>query len=345
MPISLIAVAALALQSVRPPPSAEPVSVAPFAETARRVEIAPGRSLNLICMGSGKRTVLFDAGGSDWSIIWATILPRLTRSAQACAYDRAGLGSSDPAAGERTPFAIAEDMRRLIKAAGLKSPLVLVGHSLGGFNVKLYAALYPEDVAGLVLVDPAEERVWDRTRAWAIGAYGPSLAARSELTDQNFIAGLVERYRRCAAAATPNGLDSKSPDYRRCADPARPALGAAINAERQKVHIRPQYQAAQASEIAFSVYADTRSNNAYAQLFREGLLGSRPLVVLTHEEPESTEPMDQLSAQQGLMLHRETARLSSRGRHQIVRGSGHYIQLDQPGILLHAIESVLSQFN
>ena len=311
----------------------------------RRVEIAPGRALNLVCMGSGNHSILFEAGGSDWSVVWSTILPKVGSFARACAYDRAGLGASDPALGPRTPFAIVEDMRRLVAAAGLKLPLVLVGHSLGGFNAKLYATLYPEDVAGLVLADPAEERVWDRTRPWAIGQFGHAVAARSELLDQTFLAGLVDRYRGCAAKAQQSGIDPKSPDYRRCTDPPRPALGDEINAERRRVHATPAYQAAQASELASSVYGDIRSDAAYAKLFRGGMLGSTPLLVLTHDEPPSTDPIDRLSKEQGLMLHRETACLSQRGVHQVVRDSGHYIQLDQPQVLIQAIKDVLDQLD
>ena len=308
-----------------------------------RIEISPGRSLALTCVGEGPHTILFDAGGSDWSLVWATILPSLANSARACAYDRAGLGASDPAPGARTPMAIAEDLHSLVVAADLKGPLVLVGHSLGGFNVKLYAALYPKDIAGLVLVDPSEERDWDRTRAWAIEKYGANTATKAELLDRSFIAGLMERYRRCATISQPNGIDPASLDYRRCSDPPRPALGDQINAERQKVQATATYQAAQASEILNSVYGGSQSDKAYAQLFRPGMFGSKPLVVLTHVEEPSADPVDLLGAEQGLRLHEETARLSLRGRHQTVRNSGHYIQLDQPEVLLQAIRSVLDQ--
>src|SRR4051812_32204466 len=69
-----------------------------------------GRKLNLVCMGSGDKTVLFDAGGSDWSVIWALVQPSVARRTRACSYDRAGLGYSDPAPGARSPVAVAEDL-------------------------------------------------------------------------------------------------------------------------------------------------------------------------------------------------------------------------------------------
>jgi len=308
----------------------------------QRVEIAPDRSLNLVCMGSGDRTVLFDAGGSDWSVVWALVQPVIAGKARACAYDRAGLGESDAAPGPRSPFAIVEDLHALIAAAALDPPLILVGHSLGGFNVKLYAALYPDDVAGLVLLDPAEDRWWDRTRSWATETYGPRTAARSELLDQRFIGTLIERYRTCADTSRAADLDPTSLAYRRCTDPVRPQLGAAIADTRRRLQTRPAYQQAQSSEVAFSVYGDDRSDPVYAELFRPNVFGALPLVVLTHDEPPTSDPLDQFATEQSLRLHRETAHLSERGRHRVITGSGHYIQLDQPAEVVAAIDEILS---
>ena len=336
------ALAAAALATVATPaaPSVAGGSDA-YVNPQQRVEVARGRALNLVCMGSGEHTVLFDAGGSDWSVVWAVVQPVVAREARACAYDRAGLGHSDPAAGPRSPIAIVEDLHAMVHAAGLKRPLVLVGHSLGGFNVKLYAALYPEDVAGVVLIDPADERIWPRTRPWVVEKYGANLAARSELLDQRFVGSLAQRYRDCAAAARPNGLDPASPMYRRCSDAVRPQLGTAIAAARLKVQTTPAYQDAQASEIAFSVYGTDQADPIYERLFRARLFGAKPLIVLTHEEERSTDPLDELSREQGLALHRETARLSARGQHRLVPASGHYIQLDQPAVVIGAIREVL----
>jgi pimeloyl-ACP methyl ester carboxylesterase len=316
-------------------------AIAPAATTERRIEVAPGRSLLLRCSGSGPATVLFDAGGSDWSLVWTGVQQQLARSVEACAYDRAGLGQSDPAPGPRTPSAIASDLHALIGKAGFNRPVVLVGHSLGGFNVKLTAALYPNDVAGLVLLDPSEDRTWERSRQTLGARYGVRNTAQAELADRTFFPALVDKYRACAERAKAGGLDSKAPDFRRCADPDRPALGAAINAERRRVHATATYQAAQFSEIAWCVYADPSNDPVYASLFRPGLLGAKPVVVLTHQEEPSDDPIDQLNAAQGLLLHRETAALSRRGTHRVVTGSGHYIQLDEPQQVVDAVLEVV----
>jgi pimeloyl-ACP methyl ester carboxylesterase len=319
-------------------------TTAPPGFIERKVEVAQGRSLHLRCTGQGPVTVLFDSGGSDWSIVWTGIQQRLAGVARACAYDRAGLGKSDPAPGPRTPSAIASDMHALIQKAGFKQPIVLVGHSLGGFNVKLTAALFPEDVSGLVLIDPAEDRTWERTRVPLGARYGVRNVAKAELFDRFFFPALVEKYRGCTERAKAAGaLDPNAPDWRRCADPDRPALGNEANAERRRIHATPTYQAAQYSEIAWCVYADVNSDPAYTSLFKPGLFGDKPLAVLTHKEDDSSDPVDQANAEQGSLLHRETAALSRRGTHQLVPGSGHYIQLDKPEVVVAAIQKAVQQ--
>lgn len=311
-----------------------------YAKAHELIDIG-GRRLNLFCMGSGERTVLFEAGGSDWSDTWALVQPAVAKGARACAYDRAGLGHSDPSPLPRTPVAIVEDLHTLIAKAKLRTPLVLVGHSLGGFNAKLYAALYPEDVAGLVLVDPSEDRSADRLRQRAQAKVGAITAARAELLDQTFGTLLLDRYRRCAEAARDKDLDPASGLYRRCTDPVRAPLGPEIAAERLRIQATSRYQTAQASEILNSVYGDTRGDPIYAGLFRREVFGRKPVVVLTHGIYDRTDPLEVLSEEGWLALHQETARLSRRGRQRVVPDTHHNIQLDAPEAIVAAIAEVL----
>jgi pimeloyl-ACP methyl ester carboxylesterase len=324
-------------------PTLDPAIAKAYLTPARLVEIEGKRRLNLVCMGKGDVTVLFDAGGSDWSAIWALVQPEIAKEATACAYDRAGLGHSEPARGPRTPVAIADDLHALISAAGLKRPLILVGHSLGGFNVKLHAALYPEDVAGLVLVDPSEERTWDRTREAIQAKFGERLAARSELIDQGALAGLVNHYSGCRTAALEKALDPSSMTYRRCSDPVRPKLGPEIAAMRQKIQVTAAYQSAQASEIEFSIYGRSEADPVYSRLFRPGAFGNMPLVVLTHEQATTDDPLEALGNAQWLALHRGSAQLSRRGVQRMVPGTSHHIELDGPEAIVAAIREVLAQ--
>jgi pimeloyl-ACP methyl ester carboxylesterase len=294
-------------------------------------------------MGAGKHTVLFDSGGSDWSVIWALVQPSLAGDARVCTYDRAGLGYSDAAPGARSPMAIVDDMKALVKAAALKTPLVLVGHSLGGFNVKLYTALYPEDVAGLVLVDPSEERSDERSRSLSVARLGEIGTARKEVTDLMWLGRLLDRYRTCADLARAGNLDPTSIAYRRCSDPVRPALGPEIAAERLKIQVTPAYQQAQASEILNSIYGDVRPDSAYQRLFRPGSFGQRPVVVLTHGIYDESDPMEVADYQAMSALHQESAALSSRGRQRIVPDTHHNIQIDRPEAVVEAIREVLRE--
>ena len=132
-------------------PAVSPAIAAQYVHPHQLIDVGQGRKMNLFCMGNGSRTVIFDAGGSDWSVIWALVQPAVAKHARACTYDRAGMGYSDPSDEPRSPVAIVEDLQKLIRAAKINTPLVLVGHSLGGFNMKLYAALHPKDVQGAVV--------------------------------------------------------------------------------------------------------------------------------------------------------------------------------------------------
>ncbi len=318
-------------------------ALAAFARPHQLVDIGGGRRLNLFCTGEGRHTVLLEAGGSDWSAIWGLVQPQLERDARICSYDRAGLGYSDPAPGPRSPNAIVNDLHALIRAAGLTTPLVLVGHSLGGFNVKLYAALHPEDVAGLVLVDPSEERTAERFRPWLVARLGQRAAARIELRDIDGIRFLIARYERCAEAAHEAPLDPASITYRRCTDPVRPRLGPAIAAERLRLQVTEAYQAAQASEIANSVYGGDQADSIYLILFRGRPYGDRPLVVLTHGLFDASDPADAADHEGMVRLHRESGALSRRGTQRVVPGTSHNIEIDAPEAIVEAVREVLAQ--
>lgn len=108
-------------------------------------------------MGTGSYTVILEAGfGRDLGV-WRNVAPALARSAKVFAYSRAGHDKSDPRPDAPTIAARTNELEQLIAAAGLTPPFVLVGHSYGGFLVRSYAARHPQQVAGMVFVDPSDE--------------------------------------------------------------------------------------------------------------------------------------------------------------------------------------------
>lgn len=111
--------------------------------------------LNLHCTGAGVPTVVLEAGLLDSLDVWGRVQPAVARFARVCSYDRAGYGNSDPGPMPRTSVRIANELRAALHSAGERPPYVLVGASFGGFLVRVFNGRYPDEVAGLVLVDAA----------------------------------------------------------------------------------------------------------------------------------------------------------------------------------------------
>ena len=124
--------------------------------SGQRVDIG-GYSLSIRCQGRGSPTVLLDAGLGGTAIDWTRVQSDLARNTQVCAYDRAGYGDSDPGPAPRSSSRIAAELRTLLERARIRPPYLLVGHSFGGYNMRLFASLYPQDTVGLVLVDTPNE--------------------------------------------------------------------------------------------------------------------------------------------------------------------------------------------
>src|SRR5205823_3156829 len=112
-----------------------------------------GHRLYLHCAGEGQPTVLLDSGMSSTTESWTEVQPGVAAFTRVCSYDRAGLGRSDPGPAPRTGGQMVAELHALLRNAAIPGPYVLVGHSFGGLNMQLYAGRYPEDVAGMVLVD------------------------------------------------------------------------------------------------------------------------------------------------------------------------------------------------
>lgn len=121
-----------------------------------------GYRLHIHSTGEGGPAVILDAGGGCNSLDWALVQPEIAKFTQVCSYDRAGFGWSEESPTSRTSKNFVEELHTLLQNAAIPTPYILVGHSLGGLNVRLYASLYPDEVAGVVLVDSSHETQFER---------------------------------------------------------------------------------------------------------------------------------------------------------------------------------------
>lgn len=116
-----------------------------------------GRRVNFRLRGAGDFTFVLEAGLGDYGNSWDTLEPALAGLGRVFVYDRAGLGWSDESPYPRTARQIAVELHGVLETAHVPKPYILVGHSIGGISQTLYATLYPKEVAGLLLIDPATE--------------------------------------------------------------------------------------------------------------------------------------------------------------------------------------------
>jgi len=143
-----------------------------FPQVGRSVDIG-GRTLNIFCSGAGAPPVIFESGGPGPGLEWDAFQPEAAKFTQACWYDRAGEGWSDLGSFPRTSNAIAKDLHELLKRAGVPAPYVFAGASFGGLNSRVYGGLYPNEVAGMILIDSAHEDELRRAPKFYLGRTAP----------------------------------------------------------------------------------------------------------------------------------------------------------------------------
>jgi pimeloyl-ACP methyl ester carboxylesterase len=143
----------LVLAAMVRPTSAQEPRMVPLDGHSMRVQIVGQNNA-----GTGQPVVVFESGAGTGLGVWTGVLNEVARFARAVSYDRAGIGLSEPDGQPPTPRHVAQKLHRLLAQVDLRPPYVLVGHSWGGPLIRMFAALYPQDVAGLVYVDPTDLR-------------------------------------------------------------------------------------------------------------------------------------------------------------------------------------------
>jgi len=120
-----------------------------------------GYSIHMLCKGQGQPTVIIDAGLGDDSSDWFGIQNHTAAQTQVCVFDRPGYGWSDAGPQPRNSLRISSEIEKLVQKANISGPYVLVGHSFGGYNIRVFASTHPQQIAGMVLVDASHENQYE----------------------------------------------------------------------------------------------------------------------------------------------------------------------------------------
>ena len=298
-----------------------------FARPQQLIDIG-GRRLNLYCSGSGPVTVVFDAYSTGAGSSWHAVQPHIARRTRACVYDRAGLGFSDPAPGPVTSASAVDDLGKLMRAAGIAPPYVLVGSSYGGANAQLYALRHPEQLKGMVLVEPMHEDEEDRLLKVTEG----KLKMMRE----------VEAHIRAACTAeSVKGFSPGSELWGPCIGPVPEGRGRVLGASELARRLSPAYWKANNAEVA-----GFEASSAQLRAARKPF-GNLPLIVLSRSispyatpgQPQS--PLNKAMEEENQRLMQEVAAMSTRGTLRRIPDAGHVVHETKPEAVVKAIEDML----
>jgi pimeloyl-ACP methyl ester carboxylesterase len=243
-----------------------------------------GHSLHINCVGRGGPTVVLDAGSGAMSAHWALVQREVSDTVRVCAYDRAGMGWSEMGPEPRDAKQISGELHALLKGAGIEGPYVLVGHSFGGLYMQTYAARYPDEVAGVTLVESSHPEQF---------SYRP--VARDSYEPQKQIFAVQSLLARIGVVRLFYNLFPAPPDL-------PPQQRAQIDA------LSPATR--QVSTTALELRATPQTTTQTRSLRS---LGDKPLAVVSAgtQEPEWLELQDDL------------ATLSPNSMHRVVKGATH----------------------
>jgi pimeloyl-ACP methyl ester carboxylesterase len=296
--------------------------------TGHCIPIAAGSGLYLLEKGAGGPTVLFESGIAATHLNWFHIQQTLAEHTHTVSYDRAGLGWSSPPQTPRTPANIALELHTLLAAAGIQPPFILVGHSFGGLVMRRYAQLFPNEVAGIVLVDPMRCEEWPPLdpskqatvdRGVKMSGYAVPIAqsglARLAVTSLLCGSGRVSRFLSQAAgnggrhvlARIQDEVDKMPPEI-------RPAIAAHWS--------RPSFFQGMAAHIA------TIPESVREMLATMPISGI-PITLLT---PGKAKPLSDDSL----------AEIGDAVKQIVVPNSAHWIHLDQPEVVVESIRAMIT---
>jgi len=320
-------VGAVRAQSQASPAAEEDLRMLPYTQPDQVVDIG-GRRINMHCMGSGRPTVILLAGIFSWSLVWYKTQPVIAQKTRVCAFDRAAVGFSDPAPRPQLLADVVNDLHEVLKGGSITGPYVLVGHSLGGLEARVYAQRWPQGIVGMVLVDTAlaAEALIDETQPDFDEASG----------QESYTADMLY----CASLAARGPFEPSSPEFKFCSATLPGDTPAAFK------KVWPRFFTA-----AYFVDKASLMSSVYTHRYDSAdhqRLGAMPLVVLSAENSFDVDTPAGARFWQAYRKsydarHEALARLSSRGAHKLIKGSRHHIQLDKPQEVVDAVDEVLRQ--
>ncbi len=298
--------------------------VAKYPPLGQMVDVG-GYRLHINCQGNGSLTVIMEAGLGEPSLMWALVQPQVATNTRVCVYDRAGLGWSDKSPKPRTADIVVDELHTLLKNASIEGPYIMVGHSTGGMLVRLYAHSYPSEVAGMVLVDAQHEEQFSRLSP-AIQQTMKSMFAQGNQTLPLY---QVVINTGIGALVPAVGAMSDNPQL---PSPAREAFSAIALSSSKYIEAKTAEE-----DVIFD-------SSAVVSAAHITSLGNIPLIVLYRGIDDSPMPglTPEENKQRWLGLQTELAALSPQGKLVLADKSGHHIQLDQPNLVIDAIEQVLT---
>jgi pimeloyl-ACP methyl ester carboxylesterase len=305
---------------------ANAVDAARYPAPGKLVDIG-GYQLHINCTGTGSPTVILDAGLGGTSLDWSKVQPAVARFTRVCSYDRAGYGWSQTGPGPRTSQQSVTELHALLTHAQINGPYVLVGHSLGGLNMRLYAYRYPAEVMGMVLLDATSEHQFAPFGSHP--AYFPPQGVNSAVQQlQVFSVAAYFGLTRLAFQTSLVPLE----DIAAYPAAVKPIVLAHASQTRYESTQHDEYAALQ--ESAAQVRAARQVSPSYGKL---------PLIVLSKDDSQDQSTQGKQMAATWDALQQDLASLSSNSQHSVAQHSGHYINLDRPDLATAAIQSVWQQ--
>jgi pimeloyl-ACP methyl ester carboxylesterase len=309
----------------------------PFPPPGRLVDIG-GWRLHLNCTGESSAsgpTVILEAGVGDFSVDWSLVQPGISKFVRVCSYDRAGDGWSDLGPHPRTMHQIVYELHTLLEKANVKPPFVLVGHSYGGWLVRLYASTYPAAIVGMVLVEAGADDPWRMMPDGKLVRVGDLATTRPIPTVKSANPLRVSDIPPGALSQMTAGAQESA---KRANAPPRDKLPPEAQRMRTWALARVEHVAAAVNPYESEELAGLRAERAKT----EYPLGDMPLFVLTRGTPEEGGPDGKALEEEHRRDHVAMAAMSRNGKLVIATHSGHHIQIEEPELVIHAIRSVLT---